>query len=231
MPHKPSVLVAHADIIGVLPDKQVGEIAGCTASRVRQWRIQHSIPARWRGETSMPSLKSLENEKTRRVAKRPRHFTVHDIDATGMMVDTPFACSTALDEMAAIRLSTPDAKPEQYVAHRVLKADCPVCHPRRAAKQVRLTPDQKAAVTVIAEAVHPPVPVDVRMSTSNAFVWTITLKDTDAALGGVELPGENEVMVVASDAVGAAKAALTLGTVSKIEMKFKVLLASDICPV
>ena len=148
MPARPSVLEQHLDIVGIEPDAIVAKKAGISASAVRQWRVRHGIPARWRGE-----------------------------EAEAPAAADPAAGSGALTELPA----------------------------------------------------H--VPVDVRMSISDVFVWVVTLKDEDAALGEVELPGENEVLVVARDVVGAARAAQTLGTARKIEMKMKVLLAPDICPV
>ncbi len=48
---RPSKLDDHRASVGVLPDKQVAELAGVTSENVRSYRKRHGIPAGWRGET------------------------------------------------------------------------------------------------------------------------------------------------------------------------------------
>ncbi len=45
-----SKLDPHLDKLGVLPDKEVAELAGVTPENVRAYRKRRGIPARWRGE-------------------------------------------------------------------------------------------------------------------------------------------------------------------------------------
>ncbi|MFH1462993.1 MAG: hypothetical protein ABIO70_01270 [Pseudomonadota bacterium] len=43
-------LDAYLDKVGLLPDKQVANLAGVTSENVRTYRVRRGIPARWRGE-------------------------------------------------------------------------------------------------------------------------------------------------------------------------------------
>jgi hypothetical protein len=45
---RPSVLDAHMDKVGILPDAEVGKIVGVSAENVRAYRKRRAIPARWR---------------------------------------------------------------------------------------------------------------------------------------------------------------------------------------
>ncbi len=47
---RPSKLDPFREHLGVLPDKQVAEMAGVSAENVRSYRLRRGIPARWRGE-------------------------------------------------------------------------------------------------------------------------------------------------------------------------------------
>ncbi|MFH1467932.1 MAG: hypothetical protein ABIO70_26335 [Pseudomonadota bacterium] len=40
----------YLDKVGLIPDKQVAELAGVTVENVRAYRVRRGIPARWRGE-------------------------------------------------------------------------------------------------------------------------------------------------------------------------------------
>ncbi len=45
-----SKLDPYIDRVGILPDRQIAELAGVTSENVRAFRNRRGIPARWRGE-------------------------------------------------------------------------------------------------------------------------------------------------------------------------------------
>jgi len=67
-----SPLEDNLDIVGNLPDREVGKRVGVTAENVRSWRGRRRIPARWRGETDEDVQVRPETKKRARKSAERR---------------------------------------------------------------------------------------------------------------------------------------------------------------
>ena len=85
MPPK-SKLTPHLDKIGTVPDRQLATLAGLSTEAVRNYRLRHGIPARWRGEAA-PQLGNeagpdpRRKQPSRRARPRPSKPRGSKLDA------------------------------------------------------------------------------------------------------------------------------------------------------
>ena len=90
--NRKSVLDPHLDIVGVLPDKEVGQRVGVTAENVRSYRVRRNIPAQWRGEgvVSAPPTEAAARPATIPILVRKEKST----DSSGKQYKRAFSIIT-----------------------------------------------------------------------------------------------------------------------------------------
>lgn len=92
---RPSKLDPYLDKVGVIPDREVAEIAGVTSENVRAFRKRRGIPAGWRGETADQVAKPAKPAKRTRAgakATKPRKSKLDPfMDKVGVLPDAEVA--------------------------------------------------------------------------------------------------------------------------------------------
>lgn len=92
-----SKLDGHVDKVGVLPDREVAELAGVTAENVRAYRKRRGIPAGWRDEVTSSAAKATPKRrvaskaKTKRQGKPRRGKLTPYLDQVGITPDARVA--------------------------------------------------------------------------------------------------------------------------------------------
>jgi hypothetical protein len=88
---RPSKLDPYIDKVGVLPDREVAELADVTAENVRAFRKRRGIPASWRGE-GKASGKSAAPKKSRKESAGRRKSRLDPyMDKVGVLPDREVA--------------------------------------------------------------------------------------------------------------------------------------------
>jgi hypothetical protein len=92
---RPSKLDPYLDKVGVIPDREIAEIAGVTSENVRAYRKRRGIPAGWRGETadqvSKPGKPTKRPRKSAKSAKPRKSKLDPYMDKVGVLPDAEVA--------------------------------------------------------------------------------------------------------------------------------------------
>jgi len=159
MAPRKSKLDPYADMVGILPDKLIAEMAGVSVENVRARRKRHSIPARWRGEGELlPNEAAILEEAGLEPSPAPKKATKKRKAAKPKVKKIPAKSRKP-------RAKKPKVKPVVEAAPVV--EDAQVVEPEVEAEPVivvELAPEAVAGIEPVVEAepeaVHEPVVVE-----------------------------------------------------------------------